>query len=257
MQPEEFHLKSCSVKLRLNSYDSSVFNGPVYDLFSLKLDDSEHAARDLGSLLFDLKAFAATSSSSILDYRVNAALQRCGFVVADSTIEPYLLHEDYLDSCNDYAEDIMVIDQPSKFERRAACEIARLCFRNQRYHIDDRFDNNLADLRYVKWVESTEISDEQRLVILANTEGLISFFVTQEVRDSKSVYWHLNAINPKSQGKGLGKICWQKMLDYHWSKGALSIKTTISCHNTRALRIYSSLGFRFKNHNLKMHWQRL
>lgn len=257
MQTEDFRLKSCSVKLRLNPYDSSVFKEPVYDILSLTVDDSERASKELGSLLGDLEAFAASSSSSILDYSINETLQRCGFVVADSTIEPYLLHEDWVDTAPCNTTQLSIIDQPSRSQRKSACEVARICFRNQRYHIDDRFDNTLADLRYVKWVESTESTDKQRLIVLADAEAVVGFFVTEELLGSKSVYWHLNAISPDSQGKGLGRLCWQKMINYHLSKGALSIHTTISCHNTRALRIYSSLGFRFRNHSLKMHWRRI
>ena len=84
---------------------------------------------------------------------------------------------------------------------------------------------------------------------------MAGFFIVEE-RPDGSVYWHLTAIAPASQGKGIGKRLWSAMVRRCVDSGASRIETTISAHNTPVMNIYAGLGFRFGSPRLTLHWVR-
>ena len=80
----------------------------------------------------------------------------------------------------------------------------------------------------------------------------MGFFIVER-RPDTSVYWHLTAVAPTWQGKGIGLSLWQTMLHRHAEEGAAFVATTISGHNLGALNLYARLGFSFPSARMTFH----
>jgi RimJ/RimL family protein N-acetyltransferase len=90
-------------------------------------------------------------------------------------------------------------------------------------------------------------------VLKAEVAGdLVGFFIVEH-RPDQSVYWHLTAIAPRWQGKGIGTSLWRTMLLRHRAEGATSVETTISAHNAPAMNLYARLGFSFASAQMTFH----
>ncbi len=94
------------------------------------------------------------------------------------------------------------------------------------------------------------------MLLKAEVEGdLVGFFILEH-RPDRSVYWHLTAIAPRWQGKGMGMSLWQTMLLRHRTEGASFVETTISAHNLPIINLYARLGFSFRSAQMTFHWLR-
>jgi RimJ/RimL family protein N-acetyltransferase len=90
-------------------------------------------------------------------------------------------------------------------------------------------------------------------VLKAEVDGrLVGFFIVEN-RPDGSAYWHLTAIAPEWQGKGMGMSVWQAALLRHRSEGASAVETTISGHNLPIINLYARLGFRFASAQMTFH----
>ena len=73
---------------------------------------------------------------------------------------------------------------------------------------------------------------------------MVGFFIVERQSDH-GMYWHLTAIDPDHQGRGVGLDLWRTRLLRHRAEGVTSVETTISAHNVAALNLYARLGFTF------------
>ena len=83
----------------------------------------------------------------------------------------------------------------------------------------------------------------------------MGFFIVERRTDG-TVYWHLTAVAPTWQGKGIGGDLWRTMLQRHRTEGADRVATTISGHNLPAINLYARLGFSFRSARMTFHWLR-
>lgn len=134
-------------------------------------------------------------------------------------------------------------------------DIARVAFRNERFHVDPRLDPQLGDLRYCNWVKSTLDHPSQRLTLVKDGERLVAFFVTEMLVDG-TCYWHLNAVASDAQGQGYGHRAWIAMLRQAREVGAGRVRTSIVARNHRVLNLYARLGFSFPAPLMTFHWVR-
>lgn len=132
-------------------------------------------------------------------------------------------------------------------------EIAATAFATGRFLLDWRLDPSLSHQRYSNWVRSSH-SDPSHALLKAELDGdLIGFFIVERRKDD-SVYWHLTAVSPEQQGRGIGMSLWRTMLLRHRLEGMTAVETTISAHNTAALNLYARLGFSFAKPQITLHW---
>jgi GNAT superfamily N-acetyltransferase len=131
--------------------------------------------------------------------------------------------------------------------------IAYSAFDTGRFLLDHRLPPELSRRRYAAWVRNAFAGEEQTVLKAEAGGDLIGFFIVEE-RPAGGVYWHLTAIAPKWQGKGLGLSLWQTMLQRHRASGAPSVETTISGHNLPAINLYARLGFTFGSAQMTFHW---
>ena len=81
-------------------------------------------------------------------------------------------------------------------------------FTTGRFLLDQRLAPELSNRRYATWVR-TSFESARQTVLKAEVDGeLVGFFIVER-RPDASVYWHLTAIAPESQGKGIGMSLWQ------------------------------------------------
>jgi RimJ/RimL family protein N-acetyltransferase len=132
-------------------------------------------------------------------------------------------------------------------------QIAGSAFKTDRFHLDPRLDRDFADRRYRRWVRTSLQHPSQRLLKISEAGSIVAFFIVERFPDGRC-YWHLTAIAPAMQRKGLGKRIWRAMIMRHGSEGIDRIETTISAHNVAALNLYAGLGFRLQPPAMTFHW---
>jgi GNAT superfamily N-acetyltransferase len=131
-------------------------------------------------------------------------------------------------------------------------DIAYTVFATGRFLLDDRLAPELSRGRYANWVRSS-FGSPSETVLKAEADGdLVGFFIVEHRRD-QSVYWHLTAVAPEWQGKGMGLSLWQTMLLRHRAEGATFVETTISGHNLPIMNLYARLGFSFASGQMTFH----
>jgi RimJ/RimL family protein N-acetyltransferase len=134
-------------------------------------------------------------------------------------------------------------------------EIAGSAFKTDRFHLDPRISDDFADRRYRRWVRTTLQHPSQRLLKVSEAGNIVAFFIVERFPDGRC-YWHLTAIAPAVQRKGLGKRVWRAMIMHHRHEVVDRIETTISAHNVAVLNLYAGLGFRFQPPAMTFHWYR-
>jgi ribosomal protein S18 acetylase RimI-like enzyme len=133
--------------------------------------------------------------------------------------------------------------------------IAGTAFTTGRYGLDWRLDPDLNGRRYRNWIRSS-VADSQHVVLKAlYGDAIIGFFDVEDRPDGGS-YWHLTAIAPEWQGRGLGRRLWCTVLRKHQDEGREYVETTISAHNVAVLNLYAKLGFAFLPPKMTFHWLR-
>jgi RimJ/RimL family protein N-acetyltransferase len=131
-------------------------------------------------------------------------------------------------------------------------DVAYDAFTTGRFLLDHRLPPELSRRRYASWVR-TSFGSANQTVLKAESEGdLVGFFIVEH-RPDKSVYWHLTAIAPEWQGKGMGIDVWRTMLLRHRAEGAAFVETTISGHNLAVINLYARLGFSFASAQMTFH----
>ena len=130
--------------------------------------------------------------------------------------------------------------------------IAASAFTTGRFLLDARLPPELSNRRYASWVRNSFETPEQTVLTASLDGALVGFFIVER-RPLDHVYWHLTAVAPAWQGKGIGLSLWRTMLRRHADDGAASVGTTISGHNLAALNLYARLGFAFTSAQMTFH----
>ncbi len=99
----------------------------------------------------------------------------------------------------------------------------------------------------------TSFESDGHAVLKAEADDQLVGFLIVEHRPDGSAYWHLTAIAPEWQGKGIGTSVWQAALLRHGSEGATFVETTISGHNLAIINLYARLGFSFASAQMTFH----
>lgn len=149
----------------------------------------------------------------------------------------------------------LLVKQASEEDLPEIIDLAGRAFANERFHMDPRLGATLGNERYRNWVRNSLDHPTQRPYVLEDEQGLVSFFVT-EMLDDGTLYWHLNAVDPRHQGKGYGRRAWITMLQQAFEAGAIRVRTSIVARNHRVLNLYANLGFRFPPPLMTFHWVR-
>ena len=235
-------------------WDSEIFGFPVAQIARLDLEENADPAPVLDAFEEWCSERDVRLVSCRLDHmrlRESMALEGLGFRFIEMVYRPSF---DAFDSVA-APRHVITVDEATLSDAAGIEAIAASAFTTGRFLLDHRLPPALSDRRYAHWVRSSFESNEQR-VLKAEVEGdLVGFFIVEEHAD-KSVYWHLTAVAPQWQGKGIGTSLWRTMLQRHKAEGAKSVETTISGHNAAVMNLYARLGFSFGSAQMTFHWLR-
>ena len=133
--------------------------------------------------------------------------------------------------------------------------MAHDAFTTGRFLLDARLDPELSRRRYANWVR-TSFGNSSHQVLVGELDGRpVGFFVLEREADDR-VYWHLTAVAPDAQGRGVGLSLWRTMLLRHRAEGVGVVETTVSGHNPAVMNLYARLGFSFTAPQMTLHWLR-
>jgi GNAT superfamily N-acetyltransferase len=242
------------IECHLVPWDTEVFGFPVAEIGRLELPDESDARKLLEALDSWCIEHDVRLMSCRLDHerlRESMALEGVGFRFVETVYEPRL----ELDAAIDEPQREILVEDAGPDDADSIEAIARDAFTTGRFLLDRRLPSVLSGARYAYWVR-TSLRTPAHAVLTARLNGdLIGFFIVERRTDG-TVYWHLTAVAPGWQGKGIGGDLWRTMLLRHRAEGASRIETTISGHNLPAMNLYGRLGFAFRSARMTFHWLR-
>jgi hypothetical protein len=134
---------------------------------------------------------------------------------------------------------------------QTACEsvkiIAAESFIKDRFHVDPRCPNHLADTRFVYWVEDL-LSGDTLFLLLFYEDCIIGFMAR------KREHLILAGFSRKYSASGLGDYLWLSVLSDMLSEGLAQAHTRISTNNIPVLNLYARLGFKFRDPAAMFHY---
>jgi GNAT superfamily N-acetyltransferase len=237
------------------TWDSAVTGYPVWQIDGIELREQ---GGDEGMRLFEQardRLRVGLVSCRLPHNRIDVSmfLENYGFRFIE------MLYQPKIELTSDWrgAESLALlkVKLASKKDLPKIIDLAGRAFVNERFHIDPRLGASLGNQRYRNWVRSIIGHPRQRLYALEDEQGLLSFFVTEQLEDG-TCYWHLNAVEPQRQGQGYGRRAWLTMLQQALDRGATRVRTSIAVRNHRVLNLYANLGFRFSSPLMTFHWVR-
>jgi GNAT superfamily N-acetyltransferase len=235
-------------------WDTAAFGFPVAEVSHFELGAGDRAR----GLLSDLDAWCAARAVRLVSCRLghtrlreSIALEGLGFRFIEMVHGPLLEPLDGIAAPRHRID----VEKAGAGDLSAIEDIASGAFTTGRFLLDPRLDPDLGRRRYASWVRSA-LDDPRQVLLKAEMDGdLVGFFIVEE-RPDRSVYWHLTAVGPGWQGRGIGRSLWQTMLLRHRDAGAVAVRTTISAHNSPVINLYARLGFRFETPRMTFHWLR-
>jgi RimJ/RimL family protein N-acetyltransferase len=233
-------------------WDSASFGFPVAQVTRVELGPDGQS----GAMLQTFDAWCAAREVRLVSCRLDhtrlresMALEGHGFRFVEWVYEPRLDAFDGIPAPRHAIE----IARAEPGDLASIEEIAYEAFSTGRFLLDSRLAPELSRRRYASWVR-TSFTAPGQMVLKAEVDGeLLGFFIVEH-RPDGGVYWHLTAVAPRWQGKGMGLSLWRTMLLRHQAEGATSVATTISGHNLPAINLYARLGFAFSAAKMTFHW---
>lgn len=252
LQSERLIGSGYSAVVSIIPWDSDILGYPVGQIDELEISPNSDVRVAMQCVIDWLRARQVRLTSCRLPcnhLRESMALESAGFRFIEMIYHPTLTP---LTDLPPFDNDVNITPATAG-DLPVLIDIAGSAFTTGRLFLDWRLDGNVNHKRYQYWVRNA-LSESRQQVYRVEFDGQIVGFFVVEPRCDGSVYWHLNAISPAWQGKGLGKKAWSKMISIHRQAGVRRIETTISAHNAPVLNIYSSLGFRFSTPLMTFHW---
>lgn len=239
------------IECSLVPWDTDIFGFPVAQIDRIELGEDADPAAVLDAFEGWCADHAVRLVSCRLDHarlRESMALEVTGFRFVETVYGPRF---DRFDAVGTPRHAVR-LDEATEADLAGIEAIAYSAFSTGRFVLDERLDPELSRRRYATWVRTSFASDRQT-VLKAVVDGELAGFLVVERRPDSSVYWHLTAIAPGWQGKGVGTSVWQTALLRHGADGATAVETTISGHNLAAINLYARLGFSFASAQMTFH----
>lgn len=235
-------------------WDEEIFGVPVAQIDNFTVANAETA----GSSLEVFEEWMETQDIHLCSARIPqsqvieaAFLQGQGFKFIELNICP----ERSLDFSTEESSENIEIIKAQKTDWDEMIRTASQVFKVGRFHNDPALGPELGNLRYARWMQNS-LDDPDQVTYRIIWEGqMVAFFVCQS-DDAGVVSWQLNAMLPEFAGRGIGKQIWSKMMMHHKEAGLIKVRTSISSHNAAALNLYVSLGFRFFEPSVTLHFVR-
>lgn len=236
-------------------WDEAVCGFPVLQITDVAVHDAAGAANDIGDFERQRDRLGVGLVSCRLSHeklRESMLLEDRGFRFIEMTYQPSIELASFRD---DGRIARLEIAEATEADLPVLLDIAGTAFANERFKVDHRLDASISDKRYRNWVASTPGHATQRLHVLRDDGAAVAFFVSETLADG-TCYWHLNAVAPAAQGRGLGCRAWFSMMAHAFEGGAQKVRSSIVARNHRVLNLYARLGFSFSPPQMTFHWVR-
>jgi dTDP-4-amino-4,6-dideoxy-D-galactose acyltransferase len=138
-------------------------------------------------------------------------------------------------------------------DRGRLAELARVSHGSTRFFHDPNFNDERCRDLYAQWMLSS-LDGVADAVIVAEADGTAVGYVTCELdagEDSGRI--GLIAVEPSSQGRGLGSTLCEAALDWFAAEGALSVEIVTQGSNVSAQRVFQASGARTVSTELWFH----
>ena len=251
---ERISMGGVTLEVHVVPWDTAIFGFPVADLAVIETDprsDLAPAMLCLRDWLVDRGIHVAYCRLDSLRLRESMALEDIGFRFVEMVYGPSLQPL----PTSVQRDERLRIEPVTVNDLGDVERIAETAFHTGRYVLDRRLDPLDGHRRYRVWVENSARDPRHQILKGSLGDEIVGFFVV-EVREDGGAYWHLTAIAPGFQGKGLGRGLWRSMIARHRDAGLERIETTVSGHNVPAINLYASLGFRIEKPRVTLHWVR-
>jgi len=255
-EKDKFLLTSDALRLeaRKISWDSELLGYPVAEIISLELTGGAESQCEFERF----NSWVKTGNYGMISCRLphqklfeSELLEQNNFRFIEMVLHPTFrnLQDLHIDNQN------LLVSSTESEDIKLIGKIAENAFGYERFHIDPYLSSDFGNSRYRRWIENIHSSAKQQLLKITLNEKIIGFFLVEYIKDM--VYWHLTAISPEFQGRGLGWRVWTAMMARHQGDGFNQILTTISARNIPVLNLYSKLNYRFTPPEMTFHWKKI
>jgi RimJ/RimL family protein N-acetyltransferase len=233
-------------------WDSELLGYPVAQIDKLEIDDSGDASAAFGRFRAWCEERRIRLASCRLPsdrLRESLLLEEQGFRFIEMVYAPECL----LEKASPRMGTRLSVSEVGRSDLPAIQSIAGSVFTMGRFLLDWRLDPEASHRRYRAWIQNSFDDPHHKVMKAMSGDEIVGFFIVEE-RAERRCYWHLAAMAPQWQGKGLGVEMWESMLALHKAAGLSRIETTISAHNVPVLNLYARLGFRLRAPQMTFHW---
>ncbi len=250
---ESISTPSLSLDYFLVPWDTEIVGEPVAEISRLRVIDIDNAGRDYSAFTGWCEDHKITLCNCRLPQeRLTEAmfLEERGFRFIELNYHPRLTGLRSME----LGEDDLTVEVASDGDREPLADMAGRIFRHGRFHQDPRVGPVLGNRRYRVWMVNAFDRPQQTVLKCSRGGEIVGFFVVEHP-EPDHCFWSLNGLAPGLQGQGLGKRVWKALLRWHQGEGVDTVTTSISSHNIEAFNLYVSLGFRFAEPAMTMHWR--
>lgn len=177
-------------------------------------------------------------------------LESFEFKFVEMVLHPFL---ENIETFSEFDENYTTVEATtsdfSEFEKTA-----ETAFGYERFHVDPRIENSVANSRYRNWITKLSQFPDQSALKILDPSGLTAGFVVYSVSNNSEANWLLTALSANHRGRGIGKFAWSSVIRFHQSQGLKSIKTTVAARNSPVLKLYGKLGFSYLQPSITLHW---
>ncbi len=233
--------KNNSFTIRVNPWDTSVFEFTVTEVFDLNYTDEKIIFKEIDRINLILSSQLCCLRHNSKDIKAKKSLLANGFYVAENSLQAnFNLKKTKTKKYFDFY--LAETKQLSDLQVIAARD-----FHYSRFHEDPYIDIEKAKLRYVNWI--TSLVESANCWIAQNQEEKIIGFFAYTV-DSDIININIVGINSLFQGYGL--FFFSSMMEFLKARGTTA-KARFSAGNTDVLNVYAGLGFTFSNSLIDYH----
>jgi hypothetical protein len=236
-------------EITLLPWDEAIFGFPVAELRPAAAPSAECLPEALRRFCERTGAELISARAAGADTATQALLSAAGFI----PVEFSLLAQIPRLIAARLPRPRLTLRRAEPADREAILRIAGSAFAFGRYHGDPRFPRELANRRYVRWVETALDGVPDDYVFAAGPAGAPIGFMDAVIRDGRADL-RLGAVDPAGELGFAGVALYTETLREAAAMGAASVSARIAAANTRVLNLCAMLGFQFSGPELIFHW---
>jgi len=236
-------VKNHNENIVLDHWLSGIFKKEVYDIKVDKapFNEIEHFVKKLQ--MADTFLYSKVDVTNLQAVRLMECL---GFYLVDTSVT---FEKNISTGCCLTKSNEIRFAKPE--DVKSTVELARNNFAYTRFFLDEKIDNEVANLVKAKWVENYFLRKRGTHMVVALIDGQIKGF-TQLIKQDKLLIVDLIAVIENERNKGLGG---DMMIFAEQSVDDIErIRVGTQVANVPAIRLYEKMGYRFTKGQYIFHY---